>query len=306
MNPGAHGGRAGARASDIRSAVSSRGLDATFYRTTGPGDAVTAVASLAPGAFDAVVSVGGDGTLFEIVNGLMALAADQRPMLGILPVGTGNAFARDLGLAPGDWQRALEGIARGKTLAVDVGEARREVTDSSSPGERFWFINMIGCGFVVDAARAAARLKRLGRSAYTLGALATLVALPRYPLEIEVDGQALGVEDFLFLEVANSRYTGTRFLMAPDAKFDDGVFDIVLVRALPRRRALKLFPTIYDGRHVDVPEVRVIRARELIVRGQSGLPFMADGEFQGATPLVLRCHSGALRVFTAPARSAGD
>ena len=96
-------------------------------------------------------------------------------------------------------------------------------------GERFWFINMLGLGFVEDAAQQAKKLKWLGRSAYTLGALIRLLRMPSYDLDVRLDGAPLPGggqsgerQPLFFLEVANSRFTGTRFLMAPDARVDDG------------------------------------------------------------------------------------
>ncbi len=306
LNPRAHAGRAGEREAEIISVAAGLGQDVTVRRTEAPGHAETVVRELEPGEFDVVVAGGGDGTLFEVVNGLMARPAENREALGVLPLGTGNAFARDLGLQPEDWRPALQRIAEGRQRPVDVGEV-------TGADDRFWFINMIGAGFVVDAARMAQRLKALGRAAYTLGALARLVVMPRYPLEIEIDGVPLAVDSAgpgrarrpdgaFFVEIANSRYTGTHFCMAPGARIDDGLLDVVLVDSLSRRRALHLFPSIYEGGHVRAPEVSVHQAREVRLLGPKGLACAVDGEFRGSTPLQIRCHAGALNVIAEPPR----
>lgn len=290
VNPRAHSGRAGKRYEGLARAFRDRGLAAEFHVTQGPGDAWNVVAGLAPGQCDAVVSAGGDGTLFEVVNGLMARPEGQRETLGVLPLGTGNAFARDLGLEPGDLEGALDRIASGGRQAVDVAEV-------VGGGERFHFINMFGVGFVVRAGRAAQALKALGRGAYTLGALAALVRLPDLPLALELDGESIAPRDTLFLQIANSRFTGTRFLMAPEARIDDGLLDVVHVRRLPRHRALRLFPTIYDGRHVMAPEVTVHRARRIRLAAPAGLACLVDGEFRGETPVDITCLAGALEIL---------
>lgn len=290
INPNAHGGRAAAQEPAIAAALLARGVEAVIRRTTAPGQATELVRNLPAGAFDTVIAAGGDGTLFEVVNGLMSRPPEARESLAVLPLGTGNAFARDLGLEPGDWRAALELIASGERRAIDVGEA-------SAGDDQFWFINMLGLGFVIDAAKQALRLKRLGRAAYTLGALLRLIDMPRYPLNVILDGKPLDLDALFFMEIANSRYTGTHFMMAPDAQLDDGVFDVVLVHPLSRRRALKLFPTIYDGRHVSAPEVEVRRAREVRVEASGSLACAVDGEFRGATPLTVRCLPGALEVW---------
>lgn len=289
LNPEAHAGRAGQAQATLEAALPSRGVDAAVRRTEGAGHAAAIVQSL-PDDFDAVVSAGGDGTLFEVVNGLMARPAERRPPLAILPMGTGNAFARDLGLEPGAVDAALDALVAGHTRLVDVAEVRH-------PGGGFHYLNILGVGFVTRAARAATALKGLGRGAYTLGALAALLRIPSLPLELELDGARLPVQESFFVEVANSRYTGTRFLMAPDARIDDGLLDVVLVGRLPRRRALRLFPAIYDGRHVAAREVSVFQARTVRLCAPVGLECLVDGEFRGRTPLEITCRPGQLRMF---------
>ncbi|MEE4173102.1 MAG: YegS/Rv2252/BmrU family lipid kinase [Xanthomonadales bacterium] len=296
LNPAAHGGRTGTLRAELASAFAAKGLSATFEATQAPGASRQRLARLGPGEFDVVVVAGGDGTLFEVVNGLMALPAERRPALGVLPLGTGNAFARDLGLEPGDWRGALDPLAAGKRCRVDVGQVDGE-------DETFWFINMLGLGFVEDAAQLAKKLKWLGRSSYTLGALVRLLGMPSYELQLRLDGEPLAGDgagsnaSLFFLEVANSRFTGTRFLMAPDARVDDGVFDVVVVRRLPLLRALRLFPTIYDGRHLDEPEVEVHRVATVEISPAAPVGgLLVDGEFHGRLPVRIQCLPAAIEV----------
>lgn len=290
LNPNAHGGRAAAQQAAIASAFRAKGIDATFRCTAAPGHATDLVCGLETDAFDTVIAAGGDGTLFEIVNGLMARPPESREQLGVLPLGTGNAFSRDLGLETGDWAAGLELITGGRAMPLDVGEV-------STDDDHFWFLNILGLGFVVDAATQALRLKRLGRAAYTLGALSKLVNMPRYPISLTLDGEVQDLDRLFFIEVANSRFTGTHFMMAPGAELDDGLFDVLLVRTLSRRRALRLFPTIYDGRHVDAPEVETLRAREIRIDSPRPLACAVDGEFRGTTPMTIRCLRRSLRVL---------
>lgn len=289
LNPLARSGRAGRLQADIEAAFRGHSIDADFLVTRQPGNATELVADLEPGRYDAVVAGGGDGTLFEVLNGLYQLPKPDRPTLGLLPLGTGNAFARDLGLAPFEWQKAVDIIAGGRHRRIDIGRI-------TTPEEEFHFINIIGWGFVVDAGLASRRFKLAGNGAYTLGVLAALINLKTRPLSIELDGQSME-QDNLFVEVSNSRYTGTNFLMAPNAKLDDGLFDVTLVRRLPRRRLLRLFPTIFDGRHVQFEEVTCVQARHIRVLAPQGLPLMPDGEFRGSTPLEIECLHRDLTVY---------
>jgi len=120
--------------------------------------------------------------------------------------------------------------------------------------------------------------------------------LRSHRLHIELDGEVLD-EEALFVEVSNTRFTGTSFLMAPAAQFDDGLLDVTLVRRLPRYRLLRLFPTIYRGRHVEYPEVLTRRARELRILAPAGLILAPDGEFRGQTPATVACLHRELEIF---------
>jgi len=261
--------------------------------SSGPGSAERQVADAAVESFDAVVAGGGDGTLFEVLNGLCRHDRGQRPPLGVLPVGTGNAFARDLGLTPGDWAGGVELLRSGRHRAVDVGRVEYAGPEGF---HSYHFLNIVGAGLPVDAMRTAERLKFVGQSAYSLAALWQALRMRSHDLRIELDGDVLN-EDALFIEVSNTRYTGTSFLMAPTAQFDDGLLDVTIVRRLPRHRLLRLFPTIYQGRHVAYPEVLTRQAREVRILAPSGLVLAPDGEFRGHTPATVACLHRELEIF---------
>jgi diacylglycerol kinase (ATP) len=260
-----------------------------ILESANPGEIRQCLARTDFSTFDAVVAAGGDGTLFEVVNGLMLQAPEQRPPLGVIPVGTGNAFARDIGLSGGDWKTAIEKICAGHCRRIDLGQL-------SWGGGQYYFLNIVGFGFVVDAALMAGRLKGLGRLAYTLGALSHLVKLRSFSLQLESDGVAIE-QECLLVEISNSRYTGTSFLMAPGAKLDDGLLDLTLVRKVSRLRLLRLFTTIYSGKHVDHEEVSVIRGSCFQINGPASSILLADGEFIGQTPAEIRCVPAAIRIF---------
>lgn len=292
FNPHAAHRRARRLLSRIRTALASF-ASVDVLESQGPGSAERQVAEANLNQFDGVVAGGGDGTLFEVLNGLFVCPRDGRPALGVIPVGTGNAFARDLGLAPGDWANAVDIIRAGHRRVVDVG--RVEYGDDGD-FRSYHFLNIVGAGLPVDAMRTAEKLKLIGQSAYSLAALWQAMRLRSHRLQIELDGEVLD-EDALFVEVSNTRYTGTSFMMAPNARFDDGLLDLTLVRRLPRRRLLRLFPTIYRGHHVGYPEVVTRQARELRIRAPAGLPLAPDGEFRGRTPATVVCLQRELEIF---------
>lgn len=280
FNGGAGNGRAERHLPGILNALSDF-AEVEPLRTHHIGDATRQLAERSLDGVDGVISAGGDGTLFETLNGLYRNPARVRPPLGIVPVGTGNAFARDIGLMPGEWRKAVELIRHGRRRAIDVGRVE-------CPDGVFYFLNIIGAGLPADAMRTARPLRFLGNAAYTVATLWHVLRLKSRPMELIIDDKII-TEDTVFVEIANTRYTGTAFLIAPEASFEDGLLDVVTLRRLPRARLLRLFPTIYQGSHVREPEVAVMQARTIEIRSPAGLPLAPDGEIQGRTPATIRC-----------------
>ena len=289
-NPLAASGRASKLLPKIRDGL-ERSASIELALTCHVGHAVDLVAEADLGSFDGVIAAGGDGTLFEVLNGLYRKESQERVPLGLVPIGTGNAFVRDLGLMPGDWQKGIDIIARNQPRRVDVGRVQTR-------SETFHFLNIIGMGFAVDAGMTAKKLKMLGNAAYTLGTLWEIIKLKSYPLHIEIDGKNIR-QDNVFVEISNSRYTGTSFLIAPDAQIDDGLLDVTLLSSLPRGRLLRLFPTIYSGRHLQYKEVSTFQAQQIKIHAPGGRLLAPDGEFHGHTPADISCLHRDLEVFWA-------
>jgi len=294
LNPRAGHGRAEKRLTSIQQALGDQGIKTDLLLTTHGGHASDQLAQAALDGYDGVIAAGGDGTVFEVVNGLYGQPREARVPMGVIPVGTGNAFARDLGLMPGQWRESIDIIASAGRRMVDVGRV-------ATGAGQFHFINIVGMGFAVDAGLRARKFKRLGNAAYTLGTLWQTILLKSYPLCLEVDGQWIEEEN-IFVEISNTRYTGTHFLIAPGASMDDGLLDVTLLRKLPRLRLLRLFPTIYSGRHVDYPEISVIRGKSIRIHGPAGYLLAPDGEFRGETPAEITCLHRDLAIFAPPSR----
>lgn len=282
LNPQARSGRAARLWPALDAALQAAGVGGTMRQTTAPGDAVGLAHDLAADA-DVVVAVGGDGTVHEVVNGLVGTGA----ALGVLPVGTGNDFARALGMPRG----VPEMVARLAATAprpLDVGrlawEGERDGVAAS--GER-WVANAVGVGFDALAALGAARTKWLGgRSGYTAAVLRALWASrtpgPAVTVDVETPGLAPTrlLDGPLYLcEIGNGPSVGGGFFLTPDARLDDGRFDVCAVRHLPPSRALRLLPTVFSGTHVGLPEVTMGHATRVVVTAPTPcLPVHADGE----------------------------
>jgi diacylglycerol kinase (ATP) len=289
FNPHAAMGRASKLLPRIQAGMESF-AELVTLSTGYPGHARELLSDADLSAFDGIIAAGGDGTLFEVVNGLYQHKRENRLPLGLIPVGTGNAFARDLGLQPGDWARGIDIIRTGRLQSLDVGRVETET-------ETFYFLNIIGLGFPVDAMKTSKKLKMLGKAAYTLAVIREMLRLKSYRLVIEIDGNKIE-EDNVFVEVSNTRYTGTSFLIAPAARLDDGLFDVTLLRKLPKLRLLRLFPTIYSGAHVNFEEVTTCTASKVKILIPRNRLLAPDGELHGETPVTINCLRQDLEIYS--------
>ncbi|MCD6204597.1 MAG: diacylglycerol kinase family lipid kinase [Candidatus Marinimicrobia bacterium] len=238
--------------------------------------------------YDGVIAAGGDGTLFEVINGYFRNESKKRIPLGVLPVGTGNAFARDLDLHNTHWKDAVDVIALQSARKVDVGRF-------TSHGESFYFLNILGLGFVADVTAIAHKLKFLGNLSYTLGVFQKTIFLNSYRLTITIDGETY-VRDNIFVEISNTRWT-SNFLMAPSAEIDDGFLDVTLLGKLGRIKLLKSFPKIFTGEHIYIDEVETFKAKEIKVETAIPKVLTPDGELLGITPIEVKCLHQAIEVF---------
>jgi len=289
FNPNAAYGRSVRKLADIKARFANLGITTKFLPTTHSGHGSELVENTSLAGFDGLIAAGGDGTVFEVLNGLYTHPESARIPLGLLPIGTGNAFARDLDLKPGAWHDAIDLLHRGRTRKVDVGHVK-------AVDRTYYFLNIVGMGFFVDAGNTAQKLKFFGNTAYTLATMWQVLKLKSYPLRLEIDGQALQRENIL-VSISNTRFTGTHFLIAPDAVIDDGLLDVTILERLPRRRLLKLFPSIYSGRHVDYEEISTHKATHINIQSPASMLLAPDGEFCGHTPAEITCLHQDLTIF---------
>lgn len=288
-NPHAGGGRARRLLPAIRQHLAERAIAAEVVLTEARGHATTLAEQADFTAFDAIVAAGGDGTLFEVLNGYLRNPAAHKPPLGLIPNGTGNAFMKELGLRDSDWRKAIDILARNQPRALDVGRLQTQ-------GETWYFLNIVGMGFIAEIAATAARLKWLGNAAYTLAVLLRLPWLKAQRLRLDIDGTTVE-RDGVFVEVANSSYTGTSFLIAPEARLDDGLLDVVLLKRISRLGLLRLFRTVYDGSHIRHAQVEYLQVRSITVTESTPGQLVPDGEIFGSTPARFECLPGAVRFL---------
>ena len=260
----------------VKSLLAAEGISADIFLSRNGTHIRTLASAMDPYQYEAIVCMGGDGTNFHLINGLLAThRAEDLPPLGIIPAGSGNSFVRDLGiLSP---EQAVRAIANQKTRPVNL--LRYESCD-----ERFYFINLMGLGFVTDVAITAERFKWLNDLSYLIGVARQTICLSCDPMDITIDGQTFS-GPFCFVEFCNSRFTGGQMLMAPRARIDDGLMDVVMVRALTRRKLLTSLPKIYTGQHLSMTETLYVQGKTARISTPKGRKLMLpDGEVLGKSP----------------------
>jgi len=281
VNPAAGGGRCGQEVDVYVDRLQRTGLAVARYITSGPGEATKMARRAVDDGADPVIAVGGDGTLFEVLNGLFPGGMD-RPALGVLPLGTGNSFVRDFDLdSP---RKALNAIMAGHRRPVDVVRVVHA-------GGELHYINLLSVGFTARAGSLTnRRFKRLGAAGYVASVLACLVRLEHPVFPVALDEGAMDRSPCSLLSFSNSRYTGGEMMMAPAADPTDGRLDVIRVGALSRLRFLRTFPEIFDGTHTSSPGVTATTAATVQFDLPGPVDVMVDGE-------VLSLHLERLEVL---------
>lgn len=289
FNPVAGRGRARAGLEGLVRLLEASGVEHLLHVTTGPGHAAELAAATAP--TDVVVAVGGDGTVHEVVAGLLRAEGGRRVRsraLALVPLGSGDDFGHALGLPRGDVAAAVARIARGARRQVDLAF----VNDAP-------FVNAFGTGFDAHVAHrladAPAFLK--GPAAYLYALLVSLGAARPAPVEVTLDGEVVFRGRSLLVAAQNGPRTGGSFLFAPDARVDDGLLDVVLAGDVGLAGTLALLPRVMRGRHLSHPLVRLHRGRRLAVSWSAPRYGHADGESAGEElSYVVELEPGALTV----------
>jgi YegS/Rv2252/BmrU family lipid kinase len=267
------------------------GLDIRFSEY--PGHAVEIGREAARGGVERIITIGGDGTPFEIVNGLYAEGRPRQPVaLGMIPAGTGNSFLRDFSLLT--WRQALDGILAGRNRRVDLVQI-----DYQCDRERVrrYYLNILGVGLIADILQLTnEKLKGFGRFSYSLAVLLRLARGMRNHLRLDIDGETLDIINSA-LVVSNSKFTGGAMKIAPTADSGDGQADLVIFQEASRRDILAIFARVFRGSHIRHARVKSLRCGAVTIDADPRQRLMADGELLGMTPLRLQVLPGELTVL---------
>jgi YegS/Rv2252/BmrU family lipid kinase len=295
VNPVAGAGRTAREWPRIRGILKGHGLRFEHDMTEAPGHAIELAREAAGNGYDTVVSVGGDGTINEVVNGLYASGNIRSAALGIVSTGTGSDYIRTIGVSRRS-EEACRSFLQPKKRAVDLGVV--EYTENGKKRERL-FVNFAGFGFDAEIVRRVTRqFKALGSlPSYLLGVLTTLVAYRNKDISLKVDGEPIDKRVCTVI-MNNGKYGGGGMFTAPGADLSDGLLDVLIVGDMSKPDLLRSLPRIYKGTHLTHPKVTLIKGKEVEVESLNGrMQLQADGELLGEVPARFRVLPSLLNVI---------
>lgn len=290
VNPAAGGGRRGALLNPALDRLRAAGLDIDVAPTKAPGQAAEIAHEAYQRGVRNFIAVGGDGTSYEVVNGLFPSAQNgERPTLGFLPLGTGNSFLRDF--SDKGVEYAIDALVSNKSRPCDVLRLRhREGV--------IHFINLLSMGFSADVATLRERrFSSWGELGYLTSIFLTLARFNRRPFPLRVEDQSeFDTRPCLFVTFNNSKFTGGTMMIAPQAEVADGLIEYVRWGPIGRVGLIRNLPGLYDGTHIQHPLAERKAAKRIEFRLENPVDVMVDGEV-----LTLHCEEldvlpGALNV----------
>lgn len=286
VNPAAGGGRRGTLLTPALERLRAGGLQIEVAPTAAPGQATEIARVAYSRGVRNFIAVGGDGTSYEIVNGLYPEAlGGERPTLGFLPLGTGNSFLRDFSDKGVDF--AIESLLAGRSRPCDVMRLRHR-------GGVIHFINLLSMGFSADVATLRERrFSSWGELGYLTSIFLTLARFNRRPFPIRVENDAtFDQRNCLFVTFNNSKFTGGTMMIAPQAEIGDGLVEYVRWGPIGRLGLIRNLPGLYDGTHIEHPLAERKAARRIEFNLDHPVDVMVDGE-------VLTLHCEELDVLPA-------
>ncbi len=293
INPVAGGGSIKRQWPEIYTRLRDVGLSFDYEFTRGPGHAIEIAKRATDGDYHYLIAVGGDGTVNEVANGILRSTNAGNTILGMISTGTAGSFARSLGIV----QDYTSLLAKRKTISIDVG-----VVECWSRGRRLqrFFVNEASIGFGAAIVNAWSRLPKLfghsiNHKLRTITGYSALVAHRHRWIKLHAGNK---FENFYgcYVVVANGQYFAGGMQIAPHAKLDDGLLNLVTIGDVSRSELLRIVPTVYDGSHIGHPKIREEKVTVVTIESDERLLVEADGEIIGEVPASFKVMPSALTV----------
>jgi diacylglycerol kinase (ATP) len=296
VNPNAGNGKGKKDWDRISGLFAKSGIPVNAIFTGKKGEAIDFTRTALSDGFRKIISVGGDGTLNEVVNGIFTQDScpTKEVSVGMIPVGTGNDWGRMFSI-PLVYEGAVNVIKENKTMPHDVGT----ITYFSGEGQqKRYFINIAGLGFEAIVVRKTNKQKDKGRASqaiYFYNLLSSLISYHRPYVNITIDGNTVTTKAFS-VNVGNGRYCGGGMRQTPDALPDDGLLDVTVIKDMGRIEVIKSLKILYDGTILSHPKIDGYRTTNLKITCETALYAEADGESLGHTPVEFGIIPGGINV----------
>ena len=272
----------------VKPLFEAKGIELFVVETTFAGHAKELANQLNITEYDGFIGIGGDGTLHEIINGMLSRHDGHKIPIGIIPGGSGNSYMHDLQLT--DPLKAAKAIIKGKTRALDT--AKVEVNHIIKYSN-----NMIGWGLVTDVGNQAEHFRWLGTNRYTILSVVEVLRHKSRPAALIMDDKKIE-DEFTFIIACNSIHVGKGMKMAPKARLDDGLIDLIVIRSgVSRTRLLQVLPKLFDGSHINEPELEYYQTSQFSLIPETDEILNIDGEIMGSTPIKVEMISNAFDMF---------
>ncbi len=263
------------------------GAELTVLTTEYAGHAHEYARDVSYCGYDGFCAIGGDGTMHEIINGMLKRDDGQKLPIGLVSGGTGNSFL--YGLDCLDPVEAAKRIVSGNTNPIDIARI-------DSNGEIIYAFNVIGWGLAVDGNITADKMRWLGSARYDIAAIIELLKGKKRLAKLII-GDKTYDEDYEFIIACNTVYTAKAMKMAPIAKIDDGMIDLIIVKKTSRINLLKAFPKVATGEHMESPLVDYQQVKEFSIIPKESSILNIDGEMIGDTPIRVTVEQGRINVL---------
>ena len=272
----------------VKPLFEAKGIELFVVETTFAGHAKELANQLNITEYDGFIGIGGDGTLHEIINGMLSRHDGRKIPIGIIPGGSGNSYMHDLNLT--DPLKAAKAIINGKTRSLDT--AKVEVNHIIKYSN-----NMIGWGLVTDVGNKAEHFRWLGTNRYTILSVVEVLRHKSRPAALIMDDKKIE-DEFTFIIACNSIHVGKGMKMAPKARLDDGLIDLIVIRSgVSRTRLLQVLPKLFDGSHINEPELEYYQTSQFSLIPETDEILNIDGEIMGSTPIKVEMISNAFDMF---------
>ena len=272
---------------DVISIFKKYDIEYTLSKTEYAGHAVDLVKKTDLNQYDSVCAMGGDGTLFEVLNGMLTRSENERIPISIIPSGTGNSFMKTVGI-----ENVVDAVGK-----ISKNEPKKLDMMRAVCGENIYYsLNLIGWGMATDISVLAEKLRFFGGQRYNIASVFEIIKNKRRDSKLIVDGKERDGA-FSFIIACNTKYVGKDMKMAPKAKIDDGEIDLIIVKKTSSFTLFSVFPKLFDGSHIDHNACEYVHCKSFSIQPNELGSLNIDGEIIGSTPVSVNVVKNGIELI---------